>query len=241
MNLIIDIGNTLAKIAVYSDNKLINLFIFNNFSTDNLLNVLLKHPQIKKVILASVVKHDSSIEKLISKNFHKFLILDHKAKFPFKINYKTKNTLGIDRIAGVAGAYNIYPESNVLIFDLGTALTVDFLNYKNEFCGGNISPGLSIRFRALHDYTGKLPLCEKSETIDMISDNTNSAIVSGVVNGLIFEIDEYINRYSDKYEDLKIILTGGDCLYFEKKLKNTIFVEPNLVLQGLNTILNYNV
>lgn len=240
MNLIIDLGNTLAKIAVCSDNKLINLFVFNNFSTDDLLNVLLKYPKIKKVILSSVVKHDSRIEKLISKNFDKFLVLDHRAKFPFKINYKTKNTLGIDRIAGVAGAYNIFPESNVLIFDLGTAMTIDFLNYKNEYCGGNISPGMSIRFRSLHEYTGKLPLCDKSETIELISDNTTSAITSGVVNGLIFEIDEYINRYRENYEGLKIILTGGDCQYFEKKLKNTIFVEPNLVLQGLNTILNYN-
>ncbi|MGL4492132.1 MAG: type III pantothenate kinase, partial [Tannerellaceae bacterium] len=155
--------------------------------------------------------------------------------------YKTPNTLGRDRLAAVVGAHSIKPGHNLLVIDAGTAITYEFLNAEGCYMGGNISPGMKTRFKALNYYTQKLPLLNEDGDTPDLGDSTETAIRSGVVNGVVFEIDGYINSLRSKYSDLFVFLTGGHSFYFERRLKNSIFADINLVLIGLNTILDYNV
>ncbi len=136
----------------------------------------------------------------------------------------------------------LYPGNNVLIVDFGTAITFDFVSAEGEFLGGNISPGAATRFRALHHFTDTLPLCSfpQQEKPTLLGDSTRSAIESGVVNGIVYEIEGYIRDLEQRYEDLRIVFTGGESDFFAKRLKNTIFATYDLVAYGLNRILEYN-
>jgi type III pantothenate kinase len=148
--------------------------------------------------------------------------------------------LGADRIALVAGAIEIYDKQNVLVIDAGTCITYDFITAKNEYLGGGISPGMGIRFRSLNTFTQKLPLIEYREEFQLIGKNTENSILSGVLNGVICEIDGIIEKYKENFGELQIILSGGNTIFFDKRLKNNIFAFPKLLLYGLNSILNYN-
>jgi len=240
MNLTIDIGNTRTKLAIMKSSDLVELFIKDDISISVIQGVLNKYPSIKKVILSTVRKIDDSVYTFLKSTFSNFIELNEFTKLPIENLYKTKNTLGKDRLAAVVGANNIFPNMNVLVIDLGTAITYDFINENNQFLGGNISPGLEMRYKALNHFTRQLPLFEKEENFELIGDHTKGAIVSGVQNGIIFEIDGYINELKIKYDELITILTGGDAIFFDKKLKNTIFVNSNLNFIGLNRILEYN-
>jgi type III pantothenate kinase len=187
-----------------------------------------------------VVKLPEEFNQKASKYTKKIIYLDRNTRLPIINNYKSKVSLGKDRIAAAVGANTIFPNSNVLVIDAGTALTFDFVSDNNEYMGGNISPGMQMRFKALKTFTSKLPLLDKSEEFYLTANNTNDAIISGVQSGIIFEMDSYINEYKKKYNDLKVILTGGDSFFFEYKLKNRIFAKPFLTAVGLNRILEYN-
>jgi len=169
-----------------------------------------------------------------------WIILDNQTPLPIKNNYQTPETLGKDRLAAVTGAYQLYPGQNVLVIDAGTAVTYDFINHKGEYAGGSISPGLTMRFRALHTFTTRLPLLQAEEISYLTGCNTRESILSGVMNGLRIEIDGIIDQYSILWPSFQVILTGGDAKYFEKILKNSIFASPNLVITGLKLILDYN-
>lgn len=240
MNLIIDLGNTNSKLGVFQKGTIIELFRFNNLEKRHIVDILFKYPKINKSIISSVVDINAEITNYLYQNLKYSIELNYKTRSPIKIKYNSKSTLGNDRIAGVVGANNIFPNSNVMVIDIGTAITYDFISDKNIFIGGNISPGLNLRYKALNKFTSRLPLLEKKEIFDFIGTDTNSAIISGVQNGIIYEIDAYIDEFNSQHEDCKIILTGGDSFFFETKLKNAIFAEPNLVLIGLNKILEYN-
>ena len=240
MNLTIDIGNTRNKFAVFNNDAVIDIITESEFSISILQNILTKYSNIENAILSTVKNIDFSIKSYLSSNLNCFMELDENSKIPVENLYKTKSTLGKDRLAAVIGANNIYPVASVLVIDMGTAITFDLLNNNNQYLGGTISPGLEMRFKALNHFTGKLPLLKKNESYNIIANNTTDAIISGVQNGIIFEVDGYINSLKNKYDDLKIILTGGDAIFFDKKLKNTIFVNLNLNNIGLNRILEYN-
>jgi len=240
MNLTIDIGNTRNKFAVFDKNEIIDIITDSELSISVIQNILTKYSNIETAILSTVKNIDSSIKSYLSSSLNYFMELDEKSKIPVDNFYKTKSTLGKDRLAAVIGANNIYPDTSVLVIDMGTAITFDLLNKDNQYLGGTISPGLEMRFKALNHFTGKLPLLNKNENYYIIADNTTGAIISGVQNGIIFEVDGYINSLKNKYNDLKIILTGGDAIFFDTKLKNTIFVDLNLNNIGLNRILEYN-
>ena len=154
--------------------------------------------------------------------------------------YLTPETLGRDRLAAAVGATVLYPGENVLIVDFGTAVTIDLVTADATFRGGCISPGMKTRFRALHDYTAKLPLCAATESEELAGLNTRQAIELGVMNGITFEIEGYAARMRSRIEDLCVIFTGGDANFFVKRIKNTIFANCNLVFCGLNRILEYN-
>jgi type III pantothenate kinase len=241
MNLIIDIGNTFVKIFVFETNKIIHF-------QQNRTNEKIRNPEyfyeiqgIRHAIVSSVSEISEEISNILKKINGNVIILDQNTPIPIKNLYKTPETLGKDRLAGIVGAYNIYKQQNVLAIDAGTAIKFDLINKHAEYIGGNISPGLDMRFRALNYFTKKLPLLQKKDSNPLLGTSTEEAIVAGVQNGLVFEIEAYIDKLKADFENLKIILTGGDTFFFAHQLKNTIFAEPNLVAIGLNYILQYNV
>jgi len=240
MNLAIDIGNTLSKMAVFRDGDIAEINRFSSLSVNTIESIFNKYPQIEKTIVSSVKNADPDVMNCIKSKSRIFIEFNETTKIPIENLYQSKSTLGKDRLASAVGANNILPNSNVLVIDMGTAITIDFVNSKNQYLGGNISPGLETRFKALHHFTGKLPLLQKNNQFEFMAKNTEDAIISGVQKGIIYEIDGYINDLKENYDDLKVILTGGDAIFFDKKLKNTIFVNSNLNFIGLNIILETN-
>ena len=215
--------------------------IHRSFDEKSIMDLLEKFPQTKNMIVSSVQKSSLKISEKVRKKLSYLIEFNETTPIPVDNLYTTKDTLGRDRLAAIIGANNMFPASNVLVIDAGTAITYDFINSKNQYQGGNISPGLHMRFKALHHFTGKLPLLDPNDDYTLLAKNTAGAIRSGVINGMIFEINGYIQSLKKKHKDLKTILTGGDAIFFDKKLKNTIFVDQNLVLTGLNRIIEYNV
>lgn len=240
MNLVIDIGNTRNKFAIIDQNSIMNTIVHDQLSVQTIRDLLIEYPKVNSAIISTVKKVDSTIVSFLREQLNYFIELNEHTNIPIENFYETKSTLGKDRLAAVIGANNIFPDSNVLVIDMGTAITYDFINESNQFIGGTISPGLEMRFKALNHYTDQLPLLKKNENYQTIGKNTSEAIISGVQNGILFEIDGYINTLKSKHNDIKVILTGGDAIFFDKKLKNTIFVNLNLNFIGLNTILEHN-
>jgi type III pantothenate kinase len=240
MNLIIDIGNTRAKLAVFSNNKVVyKKRTSQKELLDSIDKILLKYKNIDKGIISSVGKLTLSNTKGLKSKIN-LIELNHKLKFPFNNLYKTPKTLGVDRLALVSASVKDFRESNVLIIDAGTCITYDFITQENNYLGGAISPGLYTRYKSLNNLTANLPLLKPKSIKNITGNSTNQSIHSGVVNGVLFEIDGVIEEYDKKYEDLTVILTGGDSKFLSKQLKNSIFANSNFVLEGLNYILEYN-
>jgi type III pantothenate kinase len=240
MNLIIDVGNSNVKIALFQDNRLAESYTLNDLGLDFLSGIQNNNPDIKSVILCDVRNNAEEAAAWLKNHFPFFLRLTHETPVPVTNKYLTPQTLGYDRLAGVTGCSFLYPGKNILLIDAGTTITYDFINSDKEYLGGNISPGLQMRFKALNSYTGKLPLMEKKEFFSLLANNTGDAIVSGVQNRIMFEIDQYISRMKEDYPELVVILTGGDAFFFENKLKNAIFAIPDIVITGLHCILKHN-
>ena len=240
MLLAIDVGNSRIKVAVFEHNKPIEIFVFDSDeAVKNFKNILKKYPKTRKAILSLVGKLDAATEKLIQ-NSLKTEIVSHKTTFPFINSYATPTTLGIDRLVLAAGAVLLYPKQNRLVIDAGTCITYDFIAANDDYLGGAISPGITIRYKSLNNFTAKLPLLEKKETENFIGNSTENSIHSGIINGVCYEIDGFISRYSDKFQDLTIILTGGDAVFLAKRLKNTIFANSNFLLESLNLLSLYS-
>ncbi|OQX98683.1 MAG: hypothetical protein B6I24_04690 [Bacteroidetes bacterium 4572_128] len=246
MNLIIDAGNTFMKFYVFDKHK--KLIYKNSILNKELENIIFfkknvqnlkKNFFIKNLILSSVVNFDNLFLEFIRNNFKKFVFLDAKTNLPIKNLYKTKGSLGKDRIAAVVGGNFIFPNKNILIIDSGTAITFDFINDKSQYLGGNISLGLEMRFKALNFFTKKLPHLSKKNFTKLFGNTSETAIICGVQNSFLFETKTYISNFSRKYKDLKIIFTGGETDFFKENLKMEIFIEKNLVGIGLNEILNF--
>ena len=240
MNLIIDIGNSAVKSAVFQDAKILRSYVFpfENFS-ENFQKIKKDYPQIAFSMLSSVIKDTFEIEKMLKKET-KLFVLRENTRLSFKNNYASPQTLGKDRLALVAAGSLKYQNKNLLVIDAGTCITFDFKNDKNEYLGGAISPGLQMRLKALHNFTAKLPLVKLEENIALIGDSTKNSILSGVLNGVVAELDGIIDRYKTDYKYLTVILTGGDTQILSKRVKNSIFANPNFLLEGLNYILEFN-
>lgn len=240
MNLAVDIGNSLVKAAVFDDGQAVETFRSKTADRRFFDSIFEVYPDIDAAILVCSGSDETEVEEILSMRVGHFVKFGPDVEVPIKNLYETPETLGSDRLAAAVGADGLYPKSNVLIVDFGTAITIDLVTAEGEFRGGNISPGAMTRFRALHDYTSKLPLRSLSDDTALIATNSNQAVESGVINGIVYEIEGYIARLSEKYENLKIIFTGGDSNFFAKRLKNTIFATYDLVVYGLNRILEYN-
>jgi len=239
MNLCIDQGNTTTKVGIFDQNKLVDFVRFENFGTDEAKKMLTDF-RIDACIFSSVRKNTDTLSNFF-KNEISFIELTDKTDIPIINRYSTPETLGNDRLAAVIGATTMMPGADILVIDAGTAITYDFIDSENVYWGGNIAPGLNLRLRSLHEFTHKLPLVQPEVQSQFIGNSTNSAILSGAIYGIVFEIDGYINALKIKYPKLSTFLTGGSTFYFDNKLKSAIFAEKNLVLIGLNRILQHNV
>ena len=240
MNLVIDIGNTRIKAALFENDQLLKVHFFQ--SEKELLDLALEASP-KYAILSSVKEENHLIKEEIER-FSQLFVLKAGMPVPFQNLYETPKTLGVDRLAAIAGALVLYPKTACLVIDLGTCITLDFVDAESRFWGGNISPGLQMRFEAMHQFTEKLPLIQdylKQSTIPYTGKSTYGAMMSGVVYGIIHEIVGAMQFYQQKIGNFNTILTGGDALFFETKIKEPIFVTQNLTLIGLNGILQYYV
>jgi type III pantothenate kinase len=243
MNLVVEIGNTFIKYAIFdNDNgKIVELIkhkydrktpYFLNFNSLDLVTHLIE---------SSVIGNEISATQGYFQREYECLKFTHITPIPIKNKYATPETLGNDRLANVVGATVIFPKQNVLVIDMGTCIKYDFIDKKKNYFGGAISPGFQMRFEALNEFTAKLPLIKSSENFSLTGRSTEESILSGVQNGIIFEINGMIEQYEKKHDELKVIITGGDHAFFANHLKSSIFAAPNLTLQGLNEILEYNV
>ena len=239
MNLLVDIGNTRTKWAVMEAAGRIVEQGVDELDRALLDRVFARH-DIARAMVTSTRGGAARELELLGECLSEVLLFSAETPVPIGIDYRTPETLGRDRVAAAVGAWTRYPGRACMIADFGTALTIDYLSAEGVFCGGAISLGVSNRLRALHEYTATLPLCEMSEEERLVGRSTREAIEQGVMNSVQFELEGYIERLSKKNADLCVIFTGGEAKYFEKRIKNTIFAEPNLVFCGLNRILEYN-
>lgn len=240
MNLVIDIGNTRTKFAVFNRGEVLITVPVEEFLPSHIDVLKREHPTLNKVILSTVKAYSPELRQTLQNQFNTFIELDENTPLPIENHYQTKNTLGKDRIAAVVGAFDLYPNTNVLVIDAGTAITYDLLTSAGKYLGGNISPGIEMRFKALNHFTGKLPLVSKEEVNKLYGTSTTDAIRIGVQNGTVYEVDTTITMFKEFYRNLKVIITGGDAEFFDNKLKNSFFVHFNLTSLGLNRILEHN-
>ncbi|WP_298109853.1 type III pantothenate kinase [uncultured Bacteroides sp.] len=239
MNLIIDIGNTVAKLAVFDDDNLLEVFYDSNQTLECLPAVCGKYP-LSRAVVATVIELNETVENRLKSLPVPLLQLDSTTPLPIKNLYETPQTLGYDRIAAVVGAYQNFPGRDILVIDAGTCITYEFIDSLGRYHGGNISPGVQMRFKALHQFTSKLPLISAEGRMTQLGKNTETAIRMGVLQGVEYEMLGYIETMRHKYPELLVFLTGGDEFSFDTNLKSIIFADRFLVLKGLNRILNYN-
>ncbi|MCB0628751.1 MAG: type III pantothenate kinase [Saprospiraceae bacterium] len=239
MNLTIDIGNTRVKTGLFSSLDLIEKQAWEIDGLPDIITYATNH-QVQNVILSTVGNPiDPVLDAEFSQRFY-YLQLTHRTPLPINNAYSTPETLGKDRLAAVIGAWQLYPGENCLVIDAGTCITYDLLREDGVYLGGNISPGLAMRFRAMHEFTARLPLVDRSDPSESIGQSTETAMQIGGQLGTSLEMDGFIRLFRDQYGSLRVLLTGGDADFFAKVLKSQIFVNSDLVLKGLNKILTYN-
>ncbi|MDB4922621.1 type III pantothenate kinase [Mucilaginibacter sp.] len=242
--LVIDIGNTYIKIAVFKQNQILHSGQYQQADSTIINNILVDYV-VNKAIISSVKKNKEEWQNVLA---DKVPLIYFNAGMTSGItnHYLTPQTLGLDRLAAVIGAYHLYPGKSNMVIDGGTCITYDWIDAAGNYFGGSISPGLNMRYKALNNYTSGLPLISADENFAGKSGNdTTSAILSGVQNGIKYELEGFIESYKMNGEELNIILSGGDSIFFDTLLKNSIFapyikIEPHLVLKGLNAAIQTN-
>lgn len=240
MYLVADLGNTQLKLALFTTKGIQEVKKFDSkIDTSSIFSFLGSLDKKFPCILSSVVEKDNEIEKFLNKKF-KVIYLNTKTKLPIVNVYKTPKTLGQDRLANAAAAAQEFPKQAVLSIDMGTCIKYDFITKNSEYLGGAISPGLQMRFQSLNNHTGRLPKVKEKIEASLIGENTEGSILSGVINGIRFEIEGVIEEYRKLHDPLIIVLTGGDHKRFVEELKYPIFARPNLTLEGLFYILKIN-
>lgn len=232
MNLTVDIGNTAIKVAMFNNKLLIRAAKLNSL---NEVGEFVGNDIPEHTIVSTTRK-----EEPISLPFE-YISLSQNTSLPIRLNYSTPNTLGKDRIALAVAGNMRFPNNHVLIIDCGTCITYDFVDYDGVYQGGGISPGLNMRFKAMNNFTGNLPLLEPNYKVNLIGKSTVESMQSGVLMGMAKELDGIIDEYKSIFEDLLVLITGGDGEYFANQLKNDTFADSNLLMKGLNHILMHHV
>lgn len=239
MNLVVDIGNSLMKVSVVEG---ADVLATQRLAVDAELDVkrlLAEYPSLQRAIVASSGVATSKVATALRSAGLRVLEMDSKTPIPIGNDYLSPETLGVDRLAAAVGVVKCMGYDDCLIVDFGTAITIDLVE-GGVFRGGNISPGMRTRFRALHDYTQRLPECEPTDEVLTLGRTTVQAIEQGVMQGIVNEIEGYISSFMDKNAKITLIFTGGDAIFFDKRIKNAIFAKCDPVVCGLNTILEYN-
>lgn len=234
MNLVLDQGNTMTKVAIYDGSEVVDKAMFSAGMDKEVLNWISHKKSLKSGILSSVVSEKLEVEGVDMLEF------DYRTPLPIDVKYLTPSTLGLDRLANAVGAWFSNPDNNSIVIDMGTCIKYDIVNFEGEYVGGNISPGLQMRYKALGEMTDALPRLRYSDKRNSHGIDTESSIIEGVQQGIEHEIRGFVARYSNEYPDLTIFMTGGDIKYFDLEFKNSIFAVPDLTLFGLNEILKYN-
>jgi len=237
MNLIVDIGNSRAKFALFKGDVLVDKCFSDALNIK--LPEIVSTQRFQYAFVSASGKVLPQIKAQLLQQSDQFLLMDSNFPIPIKIQHESPKTLGLDRKAACVGASVLYPEKDCIVFDAGTALTIDLLSHKYGMMGGNISPGIKLRFQSLHNFTEHLPLLQPAKTNFPLGNKTTDSILNGVQLGILFEVEAYIERYSREYPEILPVFTGGDADFFVKNLKNSIFAQPDLVVIGLNRILKY--
>ena len=240
MNLVIDTGNTRTKLALFQGREMVSFTSFRGMEPKPLMQFCEANPMVENAIVSTVKEYAAEIDTYLQQRYNT-IFFNHQTPIPVVNRYATPATLGKDRLAGVIGSMLLFPGTDNLVIDAGTAITFDLLTAAGEYLGGSISPGIDMRYKALHTFTSRLPLLNAGIDAAFIGTDTHTSIHSGVLNGALAEMEGIIQRYQQLYPSLKIILTGGDHNYFDKRLKIKTFAAPNLVLEGLNLILEFNI
>ncbi len=241
INLCIDWGNTLVKASVFNNDQIVVSKSFSEAEAEMVLNELIVSNSPSKAILSVVVDNAILIEQMLKEKVKNFVKLDSRTTLPIINAYTTAGTLGTDRVALATAAYMLNPGKNTLVIGLGTCITYDFIQKNRTFRGGAIAPGLQMRLKAMHTFTNKLPEVSAEGELLLLGYDTETCMRSGAVFGMVAEIDGMYKEFESQYPDFNAVLTGGDAPFFASKLKNKIFADPDLLMKGLNLILNYNV
>jgi type III pantothenate kinase len=240
MVLVIDLGNTNKKLAVFSEGRMIHYEVSDHLSLRTLKEVFGKFPDLEAGIVSSVITFPVYLRKFLDGRLKRFLEVGTKTPVPVQNQYKTPGRLGKDRLAAAVAGYKLFNGFPVLVVNAGTCITYDLVTTAGEYVGGAISPGLRMRTNALHTFTEKLPLITLREDVPAVGTDTTGSILSGVVHGTVEEIRGIVRLYRQEYPNLQVVLSGGDAEYLDKLLKIRIFAFPNVVLYGLYEILEYN-
>jgi type III pantothenate kinase len=233
-----DFGNTRLKAAIFKDGELNETIILSDDSRETIEELVQKEKP-DATILSSVVNHAPHVEEILKHHTH-FHLLSHTTKLPFTTPVGKPETIGADRLALCAAATHLFPQKNCLAIGLGTCITYNFINQKQEFLGGSISPGLEMRFKSMHGLTAKLPLVSMDWNFPLIGYDTKTNLLSGVAYGMAKEIGGIIEAYEERFANFRVLLTGGDTLHFAPLLKKQIFADPHLIFKGLYAISEHN-
>lgn len=243
MNLTIDQGNSRTKVALFDDNgRIVKNFIYKSFAASDIEKLFSLYP-ITDSIISSVVNIEPAVVNALHRRSKHFVLFDHDTPIPIRNGYNSPETLGQDRLAAAVGASFLCPKQNILIIDAGSAITYDFVSDEGEYVGGNIAPGIKMRLTMLHRMTKKLPLVEveENELLPLFGKTTRDAIAAGVIRGIVYEVKGYIRSLNAQLQQLTVLLTGGNAPFIANNSRNTSFtLEKNLVLIGLNQILEFN-
>lgn len=239
MNMALDFGNTRIKAGFFEGKTLAEKRIFD--SENELIDAIASFKNIKSCIIGSVTNGHLRVQEALSGKI-RTLVYAATTPIPLKNLYKSALTLGSDRTAASVGSFGLYPNQNVLTIDAGTCIKYNFVNAANEYLGGAISPGLPMRLKAMNHYTHALPLVETDKNyVKLVGQSTAESLLSGALVAAAAEVDGMIDRYLKLYPDLQVVITGGDADYLCKQVKNRFFADQNILLYGLNTILNFNI
>ena len=238
-NLCIDIGNTRTKVGLFEGNELLETFILSEETLLTQVESISSQANIDRILISSVRNlNQEPFKSLLRKKG--VMLANHMMNTPLSLIYDTPETLGVDRIFAAIGAQVFFPGHSTLSIDAGTCITYDICDPEYNYLGGAISPGLKMRLKALSTFTDNLPDLEITDTPVTIGTSTSSSMQMGSKEGAIFEMNGFITHFKHRFGDLKVILTGGDISFFEQALENAIFAAPNLVLQGMNSVLLFN-
>lgn len=242
MNLCIDQGNSRTKVAIFSDeNKILKSLSYKRFTSADVERIFSLYP-LRNSIVSSVVNIEPSVINALHRRSGKMVLFDHLTPIPITNCYETPETLGQDRLAAAVGAQTLAPDTNLLIIDIGSAITYDFVDQQGNYHGGNIAPGLKMRLAVLNQMTTRLPLIDvdENELIPLFGHNTRDAIKAGVVRGIAFEVKGYMRTLQERVGNFRTFLTGGHAAFIINTVQSNLDYNKNLVLIGLNTILEYN-